>query len=256
MSAGSKSQHSAPPWGRGPGNCKHRAAPRGHKCGNCPAAAPYPVYAQDPFLPHRQPFSVQEKGKDLATCPRTLPSSARSRGAPTRASLSGAAGSTEGSAPHACRCSAAQSRPTLCDPVGCSPPGSSSHGMFLEQIPLPCPPPGDLPDPGLLLGRWIPYHEPPGKPVSHPSWPLMADTCKGMATRHTGFKIRREEQQPANQRQKALTRQSSSLLFKSCREKHRARSRTSKQLFVEKSALHSAPRDVKSTRDTRLHQTG
>ena len=40
-----------------------------------------------------------------------------------------------------------QSRPTLCHPMGCSPPGSSVHGIL--QSGLPCPPPGDLPNPGI-----------------------------------------------------------------------------------------------------------
>ena len=34
----------------------------------------------------------------------------------------------------------AQSRPTLCNPMDCSSPGTSVHGDF------PCPPPGDLPN--------------------------------------------------------------------------------------------------------------
>ena len=40
---------------------------------------------------------------------------------------------------------------TLCDPMDWSPPGSLSIG-FSRQEPwsgLPCPPPGDLPDPGI-----------------------------------------------------------------------------------------------------------
>ena len=48
----------------------------------------------------------------------------------------------------------AQSCPTLCDPVDCSPPGSSVHGIFqatvLEWIAFPSP--GDLPNPGLEAG--------------------------------------------------------------------------------------------------------
>ena len=43
-----------------------------------------------------------------------------------------------------------QSCLTLCDPLDCSPPGSSIHGIFhariLEWVAIP--PPGDLPDPG------------------------------------------------------------------------------------------------------------
>ena len=42
-----------------------------------------------------------------------------------------------------------QSCLTLCDPMECSPPGSSVHGILqartLEWV--ACPPPGDLPDP-------------------------------------------------------------------------------------------------------------
>ena len=42
-----------------------------------------------------------------------------------------------------------QSRPTLCHPMACSPPGSSVHGIL--QSGLPCPPPGDLPNQGSNL---------------------------------------------------------------------------------------------------------
>ena len=40
---------------------------------------------------------------------------------------------------------------TLCDPMDCSPPGSSVHGILATRIlgGLPCPSPGHLPDPGL-----------------------------------------------------------------------------------------------------------
>ena len=48
-------------------------------------------------------------------------------------------------------CSVAQSCPTLCDPVDCSPPGSPVHGVLQTRILEwgPCPHPGDLPDPGI-----------------------------------------------------------------------------------------------------------
>ena len=41
--------------------------------------------------------------------------------------------------------------PTLCDPMDCSPPGSSVHGIFQTRILewIACPSPGDLPDPGI-----------------------------------------------------------------------------------------------------------
>ena len=44
------------------------------------------------------------------------------------------------------------SRVCLCNTVGCSPPGSFVHGGFSRQEywrGLPCPPPGDLPKPGM-----------------------------------------------------------------------------------------------------------
>ena len=46
-----------------------------------------------------------------------------------------------------------QSCLTLCDPMDCSMPGSSVHGILPEYWNvLPCPPPGDLPDPGIKPG--------------------------------------------------------------------------------------------------------
>ena len=55
-----------------------------------------------------------------------------------------------------CACLAAQSGLTLCDPMGCGPPGSSVHGILQARIltGLPSPPPGDLPNPGIK--RWSP----------------------------------------------------------------------------------------------------
>ena len=40
---------------------------------------------------------------------------------------------------------------TLCDPMDCSLPGSSVHGFSRQEYlsGLPCPPPGDLPIPGI-----------------------------------------------------------------------------------------------------------
>ena len=38
----------------------------------------------------------------------------------------------------------------LCDPMDCSPPGFSVHEILQARL-LPCPPPGDLPDPGINL---------------------------------------------------------------------------------------------------------
>ena len=57
--------------------------------------------------------------------------------------------------------------PTLCDNMDCIPPGPSVHGILQARYcsGLPCPPPGDLPDPGIeptslispaLAGRSLP----------------------------------------------------------------------------------------------------
>ena len=47
--------------------------------------------------------------------------------------------------------SGAQSRPTLCDPMICSLPGPSLHVFSRHEYwsGMPCPPPGDRPDPGV-----------------------------------------------------------------------------------------------------------
>ena len=63
---------------------------------------------------------------------------------------------------------------TLYDLMDCSPPGSSVHGILQARILQwgACPPPGDLPDPGIkpvslksptLVGRFF-TTVPPGKP--------------------------------------------------------------------------------------------
>ena len=49
-------------------------------------------------------------------------------------------------------CLVSQSCPTHRNPMDYSPPGSSVHGGFSRQeywSGLPCPPPGDLPNPGI-----------------------------------------------------------------------------------------------------------
>ena len=64
---------------------------------------------------------------------------------------------------------------TLCDPVDCSPPGSSVHGILQARILkwVPHPPSGDLPDLGIepaclrslaLAGEFIAL-APPGSPI-------------------------------------------------------------------------------------------
>ena len=50
-----------------------------------------------------------------------------------------------------------QSCPTLCDPMDCSLPGSSVHGILQARIwsGLPFPSPGDLSGPGITVGHCI-----------------------------------------------------------------------------------------------------
>ena len=79
-------------------------------------------------------------------------------------------------------CLVAQSCSILFDPMDCSPPGTSVHGDSpgKNTSGLPCPPPGDLPNPGIeprfptLQVDSLPA-EPPGKPnntgVGSPSLP-------------------------------------------------------------------------------------
>ena len=73
-----------------------------------------------------------------------------------------------------CVCTCAQSRLTLCNPMDCSPPGSSVHGVFQAKIwsGLPFPTPGDH-DPEIgpvslaspALARRFFTTGPPGKPL-------------------------------------------------------------------------------------------
>ena len=69
-------------------------------------------------------------------------------------------------------CFIAQSCPTLCDPVDCSPPGASIHGDSPGKnigVGNQSPSPGDLPNPGIeprfpALQVDSLLSEPPGKP--------------------------------------------------------------------------------------------
>ena len=66
----------------------------------------------------------------------------------------------------------AQSRPTLCDPMGCSPPSSSVHGILqariLEWVAIPfsrgSPQPRDRTQVSCIAGRFF-TSKPPGKPA-------------------------------------------------------------------------------------------
>ena len=46
-------------------------------------------------------------------------------------------------------CSVFQSCPTLCNAMDRNLPGASVHGILQARILESCPPPGDLPDPGI-----------------------------------------------------------------------------------------------------------
>ena len=59
----------------------------------------------------------------------------------------------------------AQSCPTLCNPMDCSLPGSSTHGISRQEYwsGLPLPSPDDLPDPGI-------EHESPERQADFTIW--------------------------------------------------------------------------------------
>ena len=71
-----------------------------------------------------------------------------------------------------CVCLVTQLCLNLCDPMDCTLPGSSVHVDSLGKntgVGLPCPPPGDLPNPGIeprfpTLQEHSSLSEPPGKP--------------------------------------------------------------------------------------------
>ena len=50
-----------------------------------------------------------------------------------------------------CVCAVPSVMVTVCDPMDCSPPGSSVHGFSRQEYwgGLLCPPPGDLSHPGI-----------------------------------------------------------------------------------------------------------
>ena len=89
-------------------------------------------------------------------------------------------------------CMCAQSSLTLCDPMDCSPPGISVHGISSQENwnGLAFPTPGDLPNPGIeptslafpaLADRFF-TTMPPGKPHSilygmfYPVWNTWSET--------------------------------------------------------------------------------
>ena len=77
-------------------------------------------------------------------------------------------------------CVCAHSCSILCDPMDCSPRGSSVHGIYRQEYwnGLPFPPPGDLPNPGIKPGSPALQadsllSEPPGKLNSIHNSPLV-----------------------------------------------------------------------------------
>ena len=89
-----------------------------------------------------------------------------------------------------------QSCPTLCNPVVCSPSGSSVHGILqariLEWVAIPTP--GDLPDPGIkpvslvspVLAGGLFTPAPPGKPSVVWRW-ADGELEAAAVTRHLRF---------------------------------------------------------------------
>ena len=80
----------------------------------------------------------------------------------------------------------AQSYPTLWDPVNCSPPGSSVHGILQARILewLPFPSPGELPDPGIKPM----FHMPPALAGGFNNTSTTWETCRQIdrwTDRHT-----------------------------------------------------------------------
>ena len=83
-------------------------------------------------------------------------------------------------------CLVAQLCPTLCDPMACSPLGSSAHGILQARMLewVACCPPGDLPDPGVK--HTSPALQVDSLPLSHWGSPWLSvvfpyyhfDTCR------------------------------------------------------------------------------
>ena len=71
--------------------------------------------------------------------------------------------------PFVCCAKLLQSCPTLCNPMDCSPLGSCVHGILQQEYwsGLPCPPPGDLPNPGIKPRSDSLPSEPPRKPIHY-----------------------------------------------------------------------------------------
>ena len=108
--------------------------------------------------------------------------------------------------PLVCVCSVAQSCPTLCDPMDCSPPGSSVHRIFQVRIlkerkkkkrilkKLSFPTPGDLPAPrikpaSLALIDGLFTTAPCGNPTECVDDPTNKNDPLGSVTAHLRYLI-------------------------------------------------------------------
>ena len=78
-------------------------------------------------------------------------------------------------------------RPTLCNPMDCSPPGSSVHGILQARILLSCSPAGDLPDPGIEPTSPVaPALQMESLLLSHPGNPLSFISYSKLCNKEAG----------------------------------------------------------------------
>ena len=85
-------------------------------------------------------------------------------------------------------CLLAQSCPTLCEPMDCSPPGFSVHGILQAKktgVSLPCPSPGNLPNPGIEPSS--PALQADSLLSEPPELNLFADECMWRSDKRRGF---------------------------------------------------------------------
>ena len=100
-------------------------------------------------------------------------------------------------APGCCCCLlVAKSCSTLCNPMDCSPPGSSVHGILqtrILRVRLPCPSLGDLPNPGIepVSPAWQADSLPPSHLGSPRSWslPLLNNCINASVQTHHLFPV-------------------------------------------------------------------
>ena len=101
--------------------------------------------------------------------------------------------------------SVTQSCSTLCNPMDCSPPGSSVHGILqtrILRVRLPCPSLGDLPDPGIepVSPAWQADSLPPSHLGSPSSWslPLLNNCINASVQTHHLFPVHEPQAGPVS----------------------------------------------------------